>query len=69
MLPDDVSRIPSVPAKVGRRGVRVNSINYNCDEFSKPDIVGTQVSVCHDHLDTGIVYCFVRGQRVVTVLR
>ncbi|MDR3583832.1 MAG: Mu transposase C-terminal domain-containing protein [Desulfosporosinus sp.] len=55
-------------AKVGCRGVKVNSIYYDSDEFTKSDLE-TQVPVFYDPLNTGIVYCFVREQWVVAILR
>lgn len=45
-----------------QRGVKVRYLYYYCDEFTKQDLAGTNVSVRYDPWDAGVVYAFVRGK-------
>ncbi len=48
-----------------QRGVRVNNIYYNCDEFQYADMADKRVNVRYDPWDAGIVYSYVRDKWVV----
>lgn len=42
-------------AKVdSQRGIKVNNFYYYCDQFSRPSIEGTRVSVRYDPMDMGV---------------
>lgn len=57
--------IPRIEVKVSsQKGVRVNYLNYFCDDFRHPEVDGRKVAVRYDPLDAGIVYACVKKRWV-----